>query len=244
MAAITACVAYVPSQSIFSQPSQCLDWQSSAFEPTPDLFQSFTGDASAAAPPTNEWLYELGLNESNSSGEEGGALDTGIGVDGGLGLGIEWPLLNLDTSHETAILGGEVPPANLEDFLVSNESNFLFNSLADPTMPSATTIQTSQPNHFSMSPSAVTFDQPQQSTSVKRRSPPVDHVTALKRQRNNVAARKYRQKRIDRISELESELEDIKQERDDLRLRLARQEAETAALRSMLQMKSGGSQKS
>ncbi|OTB04877.1 hypothetical protein M426DRAFT_320457 [Hypoxylon sp. CI-4A] len=72
-----------------------------------------------------------------------------------------------------------------------------------------------------------------------RRSPPADPVTALKRQRNNVAARKYRQKRIDRISELEEELRGIKEERDDLRLRLARQEAETAALRSMLQLNSG-----
>jgi hypothetical protein len=67
----------------------------------------------------------------------------------------------------------------------------------------------------------------------------VDSVTALKRQRNNIAARKYRQKRIDRITELETELLTIKEDRDDLRIRLARQEAETAALRSMLQMKSG-----
>ncbi|KAI0182090.1 hypothetical protein GGR52DRAFT_568293 [Hypoxylon sp. FL1284] len=68
---------------------------------------------------------------------------------------------------------------------------------------------------------------------------PVDPATALKRQRNNVAARKYRQKRIDRISELETELKEVKEERDDLRIRLARQEAETAALRSMLRISSG-----
>lgn len=84
------------------------------------------------------------------------------------------------------------------------------------------------------------YDQAQQqSTSGKRRPPPVDHVTVLKRQRNNVAARKYRQKRIDRINELELELDEVKSERDDLKIRLARQEAEAAALRSMLQMKSG-----
>ncbi|KAI0593168.1 hypothetical protein F4775DRAFT_579226 [Biscogniauxia sp. FL1348] len=73
----------------------------------------------------------------------------------------------------------------------------------------------------------------------KRRSPvddDVDPITAIKRQRNNVAARKHRQKRIDRINELEAELQEVKDERDDLRIRLARQEAETAALRSMLQM--------
>lgn len=85
---------------------------------------------------------------------------------------------------------------------------------------------------------------PAESSSSSRgskRSPEasVDPVTAVKRQRNNEAARKYRQKRIDRISELEAALSEVQQERDDLRIRLARQEAEAAALRSMLQLKSG-----
>ncbi|RYP80041.1 hypothetical protein DL770_006400 [Monosporascus sp. CRB-9-2] len=80
---------------------------------------------------------------------------------------------------------------------------------------------------------------PEQPRGKKRSLSPVDPVTAIKRQRNNEAARKYRQKRIDRITELESELTVVKQERDALRIRLARQEAETAALRSMLQLKSG-----
>lgn len=80
---------------------------------------------------------------------------------------------------------------------------------------------------------------PYQGSSSKRPSPPVDPITANKRQRNNEAARKYRQKRIDRISELEAQLSEVTQERDDLRIRLARQEAEAAALRSMLQLKTG-----
>lgn len=73
----------------------------------------------------------------------------------------------------------------------------------------------------------------------RKRSPPVDPETALKRQRNNVAARKYRQKKIDRISELEDELKGVKDERDDLKVRLARQEAEAAALRTLLKIKAG-----
>lgn len=60
---------------------------------------------------------------------------------------------------------------------------------------------------------------------------------ALKRQRNTVAARKYRQKRLDRIKELEDALDAANRERDDLKLRLARQEAETAAWREMLKLK-------
>ncbi|KAI0877121.1 hypothetical protein GGS24DRAFT_169483 [Hypoxylon argillaceum] len=133
-------------------------------------------------------------------------------------------------------------PAHLEDLPPAENSAFLFNSLPVSTMPTATSIPTDQIDPYSMSPPSVNYDQAQQQqqpTSGKRRSPPVDHVTALKRQRNNVAARKYRQKRIDRITELELELDEVKQERDDLKLRLARQEAEASALRTMLQMKSG-----
>lgn len=57
---------------------------------------------------------------------------------------------------------------------------------------------------------------------------------ALKRQRNTLAARKYRQKRLDRISELEKALEDMTGDRDSLKLQLARREAEVEALREML----------
>jgi hypothetical protein len=60
---------------------------------------------------------------------------------------------------------------------------------------------------------------------------------ALKRQRNTLAARKYRQKRLDRISELEDALAAMKDERDDMRLQLARREAEVDALREMLAKK-------
>ncbi|KAK1703868.1 uncharacterized protein BDZ83DRAFT_595125, partial [Colletotrichum acutatum] len=56
----------------------------------------------------------------------------------------------------------------------------------------------------------------------------------LRRQRNTIAARKYRQKKVDRIDELELLLKDMTRERDDLRIRLARQEAETEALKSVM----------
>ncbi|KAI1339976.1 hypothetical protein F5Y15DRAFT_60553 [Xylariaceae sp. FL0016] len=118
-----------------------------------------------------------------------------------------------------------------------------FNPLPDPS-----TMAPQQPSPSSMgqpTTSPINSVSLTQKPDLKRRSPAddLDPTTALKRQRNNVAARKYRQKRIDRISELESELSEVKQERDDLRIRLARQEAEAAALRSMLQMKSGNDAK-
>lgn len=73
--------------------------------------------------------------------------------------------------------------------------------------------------------------------SPKSLSKDSDPTVALKRQRNTLAARKYRQKRIDRITELEGEVDQLKSERDELRIKLARQEAETAALKEMLRAK-------
>lgn len=67
-----------------------------------------------------------------------------------------------------------------------------------------------------------------------------DPEVVSRRYRNNLAAKRYRQKKIDRIQELEEEVKEVKQERDDLRIKLARQEAEIAALREMLKMKHGG----
>lgn len=69
-------------------------------------------------------------------------------------------------------------------------------------------------------------------------APADDDDILLKRQRNSLAARKYRQKKLDRISELEVEVGQLTGERDALRIQLARQEAETAALREMLLVQS------
>ncbi|KAG8406152.1 hypothetical protein J3458_021479 [Metarhizium acridum] len=60
---------------------------------------------------------------------------------------------------------------------------------------------------------------------------------AIKRKRNTMAARKYRQKRLDRISDLEMALGEVTNERDELKLQLARREAEVEALREMLSRK-------
>ncbi|KAH6623993.1 hypothetical protein B0J18DRAFT_478330 [Chaetomium sp. MPI-SDFR-AT-0129] len=68
----------------------------------------------------------------------------------------------------------------------------------------------------------------------------VDADILDRRYRNNLAAKRYRQKKIDRIEELEKEVKDVKEERDDLRIRLARQEAEVAALREMMKMMRNG----
>lgn len=62
----------------------------------------------------------------------------------------------------------------------------------------------------------------------------------MKRQRNNIAAKKYRQKKIDRIAELEQEVETITEEKNNLKLELAKREMEVQMLRDMLQQKRNG----
>jgi hypothetical protein len=58
-----------------------------------------------------------------------------------------------------------------------------------------------------------------------------------KRERNTEAARRYRQRRQDRLEELEEALAAMQKERDDLRIKLARSEAETDILRGLMAKK-------
>ncbi|KAI6910270.1 hypothetical protein KC318_g3286 [Hortaea werneckii] len=55
-----------------------------------------------------------------------------------------------------------------------------------------------------------------------------------KRQRNTEAARRYRQRKVDRTAELEEALAAVSKERDELKLKLARSEAEADVLRRMV----------
>ncbi|KAL8403295.1 hypothetical protein RB594_008519 [Gaeumannomyces avenae] len=64
-----------------------------------------------------------------------------------------------------------------------------------------------------------------------------DVALADKRRRNNAAAAKYRQKKLDRISELEEVVADVSKERDELKLQLARRDEEIRILREMLMAK-------
>ncbi|KAF3343335.1 hypothetical protein VdG2_08485 [Verticillium dahliae VDG2] len=103
-------------------------------------------------------------------------------------------------------------------------------SNSPPFHPSAThstshSPPTTTPSSTSGAPALPPHRQDRESSEVAQR-----------RQRNTIAARKYRQKKVDRIEELEKALEETIRERDELRLRLARQEAETKALKSVMRM--------
>lgn len=55
-----------------------------------------------------------------------------------------------------------------------------------------------------------------------------------KRRLNTLAARRCRQRRADRMKSLEDELERVRKERDELRLRVSKMEGETEALKGLL----------
>lgn len=86
---------------------------------------------------------------------------------------------------------------------------------------------------------------PSSSTSPRKRSltPATTDVNdrAEKRRRNNVAAAKYRQKKLDRIEDLEKQLQTVCDERDSLKIALAKRDAEVEILRKMLEQKTSSS---
>ena len=58
--------------------------------------------------------------------------------------------------------------------------------------------------------------------------------TSCKRQRNTEAARRYRQRKVDRVTELEDALAAMTRERDDYKIKLAKAETEVDVLRRMV----------
>jgi hypothetical protein len=63
---------------------------------------------------------------------------------------------------------------------------------------------------------------------------PNPEIIKLRRQRNSAAARKYRQRRLDRIEELEQALQKTQAERDDLKVQVARWRGKAEALQSLM----------
>ena len=94
--------------------------------------------------------------------------------------------------------------------------------------PATTTI----PSSSSQSPSNSTS--PAERTTKATASQPEPKHRVEKRQRNTEAARRYRQRKDDKVTELEAALKVMTQERDELNLKLARAEAEVGVLRSMI----------
>ncbi|KAJ5893751.1 hypothetical protein N7495_005442 [Penicillium taxi] len=65
----------------------------------------------------------------------------------------------------------------------------------------------------------------------------VDSSRVEKRKLNTLAARRCRQRRVDRMKSLEEELENVRRERDELKLEVSRLKGETEAMRGLLTRK-------
>ncbi|EFQ29635.1 bZIP transcription factor [Colletotrichum graminicola M1.001] len=142
----------------------------------------------------------------------------------------------------------DTPPPDLFDTfsdLFDTFSDPFLSVQLDPTFGSSDNSNSNSPNQPPPLDMSVYATVPSGAPKSHRSSPNSDgrdsematpHADkVLRRQRNTIAARKYRQKKVDRIDELESLLKEMTRERDDLRIRLARQEAETEALKSIME---------
>lgn len=109
------------------------------------------------------------------------------------------------------------------------------------------TASTSQPSRSTSSSASATAASPVPTTNTaksgRKRALSLENdaeaeaAQADRRRRNNAAAAKYRQKKIDRIAELEKALEEVSKERDGLKMQLAKKDAEAELLRSLLAKK-------
>ncbi|PWY85925.1 hypothetical protein BO70DRAFT_395058 [Aspergillus heteromorphus CBS 117.55] len=106
-------------------------------------------------------------------------------------------------------------------------------SVPDPSHHPSTQ---SQPNPQTQMPSISSSTSPFVTTSRAEPAPKEPPNRVKKRELNTLAARRYRQRRLDRMSELEAELEAVKRERDELKMRVSKLEGETDALRSMVKV--------
>ncbi|KAI9150051.1 N amino acid transport system [Paramyrothecium foliicola] len=122
----------------------------------------------------------------------------------------------------------QTPSSSFQSSSASNSPPTGFNGLM-PVLPNSQPLQTSPPGSLGTAP--------KRKASERGDDLDDDDSKANKRQRNTMAARKYRQKRLDLIADLERQLEEMTAERDTLKLQLARKDAEAGALREMLAKK-------
>ncbi|KAL6703849.1 hypothetical protein ACN47E_008983 [Coniothyrium glycines] len=216
----TAAMPFAPSQRVFIfwQPQQC---------------------RSGSQPPCPSLLDPTSIPSTSSSSP---ALINNLGADAVLADTSNWnpfPLPVCDSQYlddATHLLSGD---SSL--FSVPNDSiNLVAMSSGMSTAASIPMIKDLS-NSGSSSAASKDFPSPspeQSSPNLKsstKNSPLAPDPSRIeKRKANTLAARRYRQKRVDQMSGLETELKEVKTERDDLKVRCARLEGEVETLRALL----------
>jgi hypothetical protein len=135
-------------------------------------------------------------------------------------------------------------PTNFYDTsLISN--NFNHSDINDIlNAPSNTASRHSPQQQFTSTSSATSSAQPSQSRQSKpspshkspasSSSPSSPNSKVHKRTLNTLAARRYRQKRVDQMADLEQKLKESEKEKEELQMRVARLEGEVEVLRGLL----------
>jgi hypothetical protein len=240
----------------------CADWPSLA-TPVPDI----DWFAAAAAAPESFDLNLFGVAPAVDAGLDSFGLVDSLELYNGLDLSLfdlsapdqqqlfvemETPIDPILYPQDPLFDYSTMPPLlnHYRDSTSSSPDTFLASLSSTPQLPSLMSLATSPSSSLGVSapseptqaaPPAPAVDVPR--TSSKRKASDDDDdshedgAKADKRQRNTMAARKYRQKRLDLIADLEKALGDMTAERDELRLQLARKDAEAGALREMLAKK-------
>jgi len=157
----------------------------------------------------------------------------------------DWPLFPTLNSqyldHDTQLLPDGPTPLSLAEgnanmFVVSpgtGNTNDMSTSMAMMRDLSHSASSSTSPKDRSSSSPEHSYSSKVSSTKDSPLAPePSGRVE--KRKANTLAARRYRQKRVDQMSTLESELKQVKAERDDLKVRNARLEGEVETLRALL----------
>ncbi|PQE05240.1 bZIP transcription factor protein [Rutstroemia sp. NJR-2017a BBW] len=144
------------------------------------------------------------------------------------------------TSLNSSLISSGAPHIDTDNLLGQLD----FDSLASVPQPSVNNNPQSSnnptPSLYDRSDSSSRHSSPQ--------SPPATHTSTPKpssappsriekRKLNTLAARRYRQKRVDQMSSLESALKEVERERDALKVRVAKLEGETEILKQLLSKK-------
>lgn len=132
--------------------------------------------------------------------------------------------------HSTPTVNSAYAQPSRTPPLDSSNSNFPSLRELQPTIPDA--AHSTSEVVSSSGPTTVSSHTRSTSSSPPSADQPVDRKR--KRERNTEAARRYRQRKVDRTTELEEALAVMTKERDDLRLKLARAETVADVLRGMV----------
>ncbi|OAL48111.1 hypothetical protein IQ07DRAFT_633731 [Pyrenochaeta sp. DS3sAY3a] len=216
----------------------------------------------AYGPPSINWDYAFSFTAADSNDSllqptslplsSSTSLDSLPGVhlahDSSFDNDLNWNTFSLPSSDSHHFLGNDnsLASGNLTSFTTAGEQLNILAMSSGLDMMSNTDLSEPMIKDLSQSGSSSTSSKgrisssPEQSSAYSRmsttkHSPLAPESTKIeKRKANTLAARRYRQKRVDQMSGLESELKEVKTERDDLKVRCARLEGEVETLRALL----------